>query len=76
MTHEKEVCVMPEEYRSKGRVSDLNKRRKPVRYSIDIVQYWDGTLQIYVHDVARDERSRKAVADALRRAAANIDAGT
>jgi hypothetical protein len=50
-------------------VIDLGKRRPPVTYTVTITHHWDDTLEIFVQDVADDERSRAAVADALRRAA-------
>lgn len=48
---------------------DLNKRRAPVIYTVTITHHWDDRLEFFVHDVADDDRSRAAVADALRRAA-------
>ena len=50
-------------------VIDLGKRRSSVTYTVTITHHWDDTLEIFVQDVADDERSRAAVADALRRAA-------
>lgn len=54
-------------------VIDLAKHRPPVCYTVRLVEHWDGRLEIFVEDVAGDERSRKAVADSLRRAAARLD---
>jgi len=50
-------------------VIDLGKRRHPVTYTVTITHHWDDTLEIFVADLADDQRSREAVADALRRAA-------
>ena len=49
-------------------VVDLSARRKPVTYSVHIT-HWDWHLEIFAEDVADDDRSRSAVADALARAA-------
>lgn len=57
-------------------IVDLAHHRPPICYTIRLAQHWDGRLQITVEDVADDERSRKAVADALRRAADGIENGT
>lgn len=54
-------------------VIDLADRRPPVCYTVRLVQHWDGRLEICVEDVADDDRSKKAVADALRRAAGYLD---
>lgn len=53
-------------------VIDLGKRRAPVTYTVTITHHWDDTLDVFVQDVADDDRSRAAVADALRRAAAKF----
>ncbi len=50
-------------------VIDLADKRPPVCYTVHLTQHWDGRLQVTVQDVAEDERSRKAVAAALRDAA-------
>ena len=50
-------------------VIDLGKHRAPVTYTVTITHHWDDTLEVFVQDVSDDERSRAAVADALRRAA-------
>ena len=44
-------------------IVDLADRRPVVCYTVRLAQYWDGR-----EDVADDERTRKTVADALRRA--------
>ena len=54
-------------------VLELADRRAPVCYTVRLCQWYDGRLEIKVEDVAADERSRKAVADALRRAAEYLD---
>jgi len=50
-------------------VINLADRRQPVSYTVRITQHWDGSLEVFVEDVADDERSRQSVADALTRAA-------
>jgi hypothetical protein len=49
-------------------VIDLNAKRPPVYYTVNITHHWDDTLEVFVEDVADDDRSRASVADALRRA--------
>jgi hypothetical protein len=39
-----------------------------------LAEHWDGRLEIFVEDVADDERSRKAIAASLRRAADTFEA--
>ena len=55
-----------------GPIIDLGSRREPVTYTVRLRHGWDGSLAIWVHDVADDERSRTSVADALCRAAEQI----
>jgi len=55
-------------------IIDLSARRKPVTYTVTITHHWDDTLDVFVADVADDERSRAAVADALMRAAKQFGA--
>lgn len=50
-------------------VVDLSAHRSPVNYTVRISQHWDGRVEVLVEDVADDDRSREAVADALTRAA-------
>lgn len=50
-------------------VIDLANHRPPVCYTVRLTEHWDGRLEIFVEDVADDDRSRRAVADSLRRAA-------
>jgi hypothetical protein len=50
-------------------VINLADRRPPVSYTVRITHHWDDTLEVFVEDVADDERSRQSVADALARAA-------
>ncbi len=50
-------------------VINLADRRQPVSYTVRITHNWDGSLEVFVEDVADDERSRQSVADALARAA-------
>ena len=54
-------------------VISLAARRKPVCYTVRIRQGWEGELAVFVEDIADDERSRKAAADAMRRAADLIE---
>ncbi|TIO15590.1 MAG: hypothetical protein E5X86_19660 [Mesorhizobium sp.] len=53
-------------------VIDLASRRSPVTYTVRITHHWDDTLEIFVEDLASDERSRQSVADALIRAAKGL----
>ena len=50
-------------------IIDLADHRAPVCYTVRMTQHWDGRLQVFVEDVADDDRSRQAVAKALRSAA-------
>ena len=56
-------------------VVKLSSKRPPVIYSVHITQHWDGGVDVFVQDVADDDRSRRAVAYALRRAADGLDGG-
>ncbi len=49
-------------------VVDLSARRPPVTYTVVITHHWDDTLEVFVHDVSDDPRSRASVKDALQRA--------
>lgn len=55
-------------------VIDLAERRAPVTYTVTITHHWDGRLEVFVADVASDERSRASVGSALARAAASFGA--
>lgn len=57
-------------------VVNIGAYRKPVTYSVELRQDYQGGLAVWVRDVADDPRSRRAVADALRRAASMIDNST
>ncbi len=46
---------------------DLARHQKPVRYTIDVTQHFDGTIEAFIHDVSDDPRSQDSVTDALRR---------
>lgn len=50
-------------------VVELSARRPPVNYTLRLTHHWDGRVEVFVEDVADDERSRAAVGDALRKAA-------
>jgi hypothetical protein len=54
-------------------VIDLANHRPPVCYTVRLIEHWDGRLEIFVEDVADDERSQKAVAESLRRAADHLE---
>jgi hypothetical protein len=56
-------------------VVDLAKKRLPVCYTVHVTQHWDDRLQVWVENVADDQRSRMSIADALRRAADLIEGG-
>lgn len=46
-------------------IIDLADKRQPVCYTVRLRQHWNGALEVFVEDIADDERSRQAVADAL-----------
>ena len=50
-------------------IVDLSARRPPVLYTLRLTHHWDGRVDVFVEDVADDERSRDVVADVLNRAA-------
>jgi hypothetical protein len=50
-------------------IVDLSARRAPVVFTVEITHHWDDRLEVFVHDVSDDPRSRASVADALKRAA-------
>ena len=50
-------------------IVDLSAHRPPVIYTVRITHHWNDRLEIFVEDVADDDRSRRSVADALFRAA-------
>ena len=56
-----------------GNVISLAGRRDPVTYTVRLRQDYEGGLAVWVEGVTDDPRSRGAVADALRRAAAMIE---
>lgn len=49
-------------------IVELSARRQPVNYTVRITHHWDDRLEVFVEDVADDDRSRASVADALQRA--------
>jgi len=53
-------------------IKNLSDRRKPVTYTVTITHHWDDTVEVFVQDVADDDRSRAAVGDALGRAASSF----
>ncbi len=54
-------------------VVSIAEYRKPVTYTVRLIQDWEGGLAVWVDGVDDDPRSRKAIADALRRAADMIE---
>ena len=54
-------------------VVSIGAYRRPVTYKVTLRQDYQGGLAVWVDDVADDPRSRKAVADALRRASDMIE---
>lgn len=44
---------------------DLNSKRPPVTYTVQITHHWDGEVEVFVEGVADDERSRQAVREVL-----------
>lgn len=54
-------------------VIDLSAKRPPVHYTVRLTHHWDDRLEVFVEDVADDDRSRASVADALRRAATMLE---
>lgn len=58
-----------------AKMIDLADHRAPICYTVRLTQHWDGKLQVLVEDIADDERSRKAVAKALRSAADVLESG-
>ena len=51
------------------KIVDLKAYRAPVKYTVHLTNHWDGSVEVFVDDVADDERSRTAVANTLERAA-------
>lgn len=47
---------------------NLADHRAPVTYTVQITHHWDDRLEVFVYDVADDDRSRASVLDALKRA--------
>jgi hypothetical protein len=48
-------------------VINLSERQKPVKYTLEITQHYDGTVEAFVRDVSDDARSMNAVISALLR---------
>lgn len=48
-------------------IINLAGHQTPVRYTVEITQHYDGTVEAFVRDVSDDERSQNAVTDALSR---------
>lgn len=66
-TPEQAIAFRREQERTVVQFSDY---KPPTCYSVHIASHWDGTLTIEVVDVQVDDRSMRAVADDLERAAA------
>lgn len=56
-----------------SKVVELSARRQPVNYTVRITHHWDDRLEVFVEDVADDDRSRASVSDALQRASRLFD---
>lgn len=50
-------------------VIQLSDHREPVSYTVHVTHHWDDRVEIWLEGVAQDQRSREAVAHALRSAA-------
>jgi hypothetical protein len=50
-----------------GETVDLNSRRHPVFYTVNIVHHYDGTIEFEIKDIDDDARSRDAVLHAFKR---------
>lgn len=50
---------------SDNSVINLNSKRPPVAYTISVTHHYDGTVEVFVHDVSDDPRSRGAVMEAI-----------
>ena len=50
-------------------VTFLDDRRPGVYYEVAILHCWDGSLSVWIKDVADDEESRRRIAADLRAAA-------
>lgn len=46
-------------------IVNLSERRAPSCYTVDITHHWDGRVEVFVRDVADDQRSRDAVGHAI-----------
>ena len=54
-------------------VTFLDDRRPGVYYEIAILHRWDGSLSVWIKDVADDEESRRRIAADLRAAAGMME---
>lgn len=57
-------------------ILSLNDHRPPVSYRIDITQWWDGRMSVWVRDIADDPENRTRLAVALRQAADMVETPT
>lgn len=54
-------------------IISINSRKPPTFYTLRIAHHQDGKLQLFVEDVADDERSRESIAWAMRELADSLD---
>jgi len=52
---------------------DLAQHRPPVPYTIELLHFWDGHVEVAVHGIGDSDLSRQTCADTLRKAADQID---
>ena len=46
-------------------VLNFGDRKRPTNYTVHITQHYDGRMEFWFEDVADDDRSREAIADAM-----------
>lgn len=56
-------------------IIDLNSKRKPVVYTVEITHHWDDSLEVFIYDVSDSERSRASVTESICRVADLIREG-
>lgn len=54
-------------------IVSLSDRRPPITYTVRLRHHYDGSMAIWVQDVADTPEDRRKVADALRAAADQIE---
>lgn len=55
-------------------VINMNSHREPVIYSIHVTHHWGGEVEVEVEGLTDNGRSHRAAAEALREAAAVLEA--